>query len=103
MRHNLRVEIAQANFAAVDHCWEVLEEELLPDLVIDLFNLKKVARHEFIQAILRSDLQELGLHSEVDFFWRHLLVRLAVLISFFEFESIVGLDLDDVDQPVESI
>lgn len=103
MCHDFRVQIAEADLAAVDDCWKILEKKLLPDLLVDPLDLKEMASHQLIQAILRSDLEELLLHTEVALLRRHLLDGLAVLILFHELEAVVGLDLHDVDEPVEGV
>lgn len=103
VRHDLGIEIAEAYLAAVDHGWKVIQEELLPNLLVDPFDLQEVARHQFVEAVLRRDLEELLLHSEVSLLRRHLFDRLAVFVLLDELEGVVGLDLDDVDQPVKGI
>lgn len=37
--NNLRIEVTETNFATVDDSWKVLEEELLPNLLVDPFDL----------------------------------------------------------------
>lgn len=103
MGHDFRIEIAEAYLAAVDHCWKVVQEELLPNLLVDPFDLQEVARHQLVEAVLGRDLKELLLHSEVPLLRRHLFDRLSVFILLDELEGVVGLDLDDVDQPVKGI
>ena len=37
--NDFRIEIAEADLAAVDYRWKVIQEELLPDLLVDPFDL----------------------------------------------------------------
>ena len=68
MRHDFRIQIAETDLAAVDDGWKVLEEKLLPDLLVDPLDLEEMASHQLVQAILRRDLEELLLHAEVALF-----------------------------------
>jgi hypothetical protein len=45
MCNDFGVEITEADLAAVDDRRKVLKKELLPDLFVDPFDLKEVARY----------------------------------------------------------
>ena len=62
-----------------------------------------MARHQLVQAVLGRDLEELLLHAEVSLLRGHLLDGLSVFVLLDELEGVVGLDLDDVDQPVKGV
>ena len=76
---------------------------MLPDLLIDPLYLQKVACHQLVETVLWSDLEEFLLHAEVTLLGRHLLDGLAVFVLLHKLETVIGLDLNDVDEPVEGI
>ena len=103
MRYDFWVQVAEADLAAVDNWREHFLEELLPDLFINPFDLQEMASYELIQAILISNLKEFFIDSELLFSWWHFFQRRPILRRFCEFNSVIGLNLNNINKPVKGI
>lgn len=93
---NRRVQIGQTDFASVHDVGEVVLEVVLPDCLIDPPDLEEVTGHEFVQTVLRVDLEQLPLDFAVHFCL--ILARTQILLLA---APEIGFDFDKIDNPLE--